>query len=144
MARSSFASFFAAILLVPSCQPLFETKNDILDFLGWDSGYESLPAFKELDISVADLVVGVKDHEYFKKDGTPEFVCPCARALQRHQEKPPAGIQLKSSNSEIKQRNSRNSANSTELVVFWQHFGLFCTVQNNLKCCQTWQTNRLT
>ncbi|KAG2151528.1 kinase-like domain-containing protein, partial [Suillus clintonianus] len=88
MARSSFASFFAAISLIPSCQPLFDTVDDILDFLLWDSGYESLPEFDELDISVADLVVGlleplpsyrygfeqVKSHKYFKKeDETSEF-----------------------------------------------------------------------
>ncbi|KAG2099124.1 IMS-domain-containing protein [Suillus cothurnatus] len=38
--------------------------------------------------------------------------------FHEHQEKPPMGIPLKSSNSHVKRLNSRNSANLTEIVVF--------------------------
>jgi serine/threonine protein kinase len=61
--KARFASSFAAILLIPSFQALFTTKDDMLFYISWCSSRSRVskvyPGLEDLEDILADLISGV-------------------------------------------------------------------------------------
>ncbi|KAG1769501.1 kinase-like domain-containing protein [Suillus placidus] len=90
--EARFASSFAAMLLISSCQALFVTEDDILSYVSWcssgDRTSKQFPIFENFSENIADLISGllepvpssrygfreVTDHKSFLlASGTSEF-----------------------------------------------------------------------
>ncbi|KAG1774163.1 kinase-like domain-containing protein [Suillus placidus] len=90
--KARFASSFAAMLLILSCQALFDTEDDILFYIEWcssgDRTSKQFPIFEDFYENTADLISGllelvpssrygfreVTDHKWFLlASGTSEF-----------------------------------------------------------------------
>ncbi|KAG1857352.1 kinase-like domain-containing protein, partial [Suillus subalutaceus] len=63
--KARFASSFAAILLIPSCQALFATENHMLFYLSWfsDPNRTSKPSpfFEGLNANIVNVLLGLLD-----------------------------------------------------------------------------------
>ncbi|KAG2075536.1 kinase-like protein [Suillus decipiens] len=100
--QACFASSFTAILLIPSCQSLFTTEDDILFYISWcgNSGRRArqFPAFERFPEHIVDLVSGLLEpipafrygfHEvvnhksFLLAPGMSEFSDAYSRALAR-------------------------------------------------------------
>ncbi|KAG1857334.1 kinase-like domain-containing protein [Suillus subalutaceus] len=102
--KARFASSFAPILLIPSCQTLFSTQDDISFYVSWvsnpDRTSKRFPAFEELHEVIADLLSGllhcdpssrygfrelIVHKAFLLRCGTSEFSGAFSRALEREE-----------------------------------------------------------